>query len=32
MNQVSDTIRAFFEEFERANNAFAPDLPRSPGE
>ncbi|MBV9229362.1 MAG: nuclear transport factor 2 family protein [Chloroflexi bacterium] len=26
MNQVSDKIRAFFEEFERANNAFDPDL------
>jgi len=26
MYQVSDKIRAFFEEFERANNAFAPDL------
>ena len=26
MNQVSDQIRAFFEEFERANNAFEPDL------
>jgi len=26
MNQASDRIRAFFEEFERANNAFEPDL------
>ena len=26
MNHVSDKFRAFFEEFERANNAFAPDL------
>ena len=26
MNQVSDSIKAFFENFEQANNAFAPDL------
>jgi hypothetical protein len=26
MNQVSDKIRAFFEDFGRANNAFAPEL------
>jgi hypothetical protein len=26
VNQVSDIIKAFFEDFERANNAFEPDL------
>ena len=26
MHHVSDTIRAFFEDFSRANNAFAPNL------
>ena len=26
MNQVSDKIRAFFEDFNRANNAFDPNL------
>ncbi len=26
MNQVSDTIKTLFEQFDRANNAFEPDL------